>query len=131
MGEQTFILRIRTTDFVLTPGTRIRATSVANPSIFVEGPLISITGRTLVLNADTSVGTGFYAGFLLRATAVGGSGSGATGPTGPTGPAGAAGLPGPTGSPGPTGPAGATGPTGPAGVATASLANAWFLSNCC
>lgn len=120
MGEKTFILRIRVTDFLLTPGTRVRATSVANPSIYLEGPMVSLVGRTLVLNIDKSVGAGLYAGFLLEAVADT-SGGGATGPTGPTGAAGAA---------GPTGP---TGPTGPAGASasSASLAAAWFLSNCC
>lgn len=103
MGEKTFILRVQVSDFVLSPGTRVRATSVANPSLYVEGPLVSLVGRTLILNADASVGVGFYAGFLLQATIAGGSGSGVTGPTGPTGPAGADGSTGPTGPIGPSG----------------------------
>jgi hypothetical protein len=127
-GAKTFILRLRITDFTLVPGTRVRATVSGRPTLFVEGPLVSLTTGALTLNADTVSGSGLFADFQLEATVA--SGNGTTGPTGPTGPTGAAGATGAAGSSGPTGP---TGPTGPSGssVSSSTLAAAWFFSNCC
>lgn len=127
-GTKAFVLRLRTTDFTLVPGTRVRASVTGRPQFFVEGPLVSLTEGLLTLNSDLSAGDGLYSDFQLEATAS--SGTGTTGPTGPTGPAGAAGA---AGAAGPTGATGPTGPTGPAGASasSASLAAAWFLSNCC
>jgi hypothetical protein len=126
-GQKTFVLRLRTEDFRLEVGTRVRATPAANSAYFMEGPMVEMTAGTLVINVDTVSGQGLFAGFDLLARG-GASGAGPTGPTGPAGAAGAAGATGPTGATGATGP---VGPTGPAGSGAMSLAGAWFLSNCC
>lgn len=128
-GLKTFILRLRTEDFTLDVGTRVRASTAVNPNLYVEGPMVSMTKGAITLNVDTVSGKGLFAEFTLLAQGAGSSGAG-VGPTGPTGPTGAVGAAGPTGV---TGATGATGPTGPSGSSSASssLAGAWFMSNCC
>lgn len=117
-GKKSFTLTNEIAGFNFDSTTRVRARSSKNPTVFMEGTVISATGLTLKLNIDVVVGSGLFRGWNFEPLNLdtGSSGSGATGPVGPTGPQGATGPQGPPGGPtGPTGPQGPTGPTGPAG----------------
>jgi hypothetical protein len=119
-------------------GSVIRVISNANPSVFADGTIFSLTGTEISVSIFFDQTGGTLASLVnpkITLAAVQGStgptgNTGATGPTGPTGPDGAQGLigaTGPTGLTGATGPTGltgatgATGATGPQSVIAASL----------
>ena len=90
-------------------GQRARAASALNQGAsYLEGPVVSYSGTSLVINPDTVVGTNTVNNWAIGLAASLGS----MGLTGVTGPSGAAGATGPSGV---TGVSGSTGPTGPAG----------------
>ena len=116
-------------------GSVIRVISNANPLIFADGTIFSLTGTDISVSIffDQTNGTlGSLVSPKITLAAVQGSTgptglTGATGPTGATGADGSQGIPGlqgptgATGAAGPTGPTGATGATGPQSVIAASL----------
>ena len=106
-------------------GARVRASSNATPTNFMEGLVTAYSGTTLTVNVDLTGGSGTAADWNINlAGQQGATGSvgpaGASGATGPTGGVGAAGASGATGPVGPAGASGATGPVGPSGSAGAS-----------
>jgi hypothetical protein len=117
-------------------GSVIRVISNANPLVFADGTIFSLTGTEISVSIffDQTNGTlGSLVSPKITLAAVQGSTgptglTGATGPTGPTGAAGTQGLVGATGPTGaastvtgPTGAQGVTGPTGAQSVIAASL----------
>lgn len=118
-------------------GSTVRIISNANPGIFADGTIFSITGLEVSITIFFDQ-TGGSLGSLVNPKvslsaqqgptgptgAVGNSGApgatGATGPTGVTGPTGATGPTGPTGTTGATGPTGPTGASGPVGIISAA-----------
>lgn len=117
-------------------GSTVRIISNANPEVFADGTIFSITGLevsitiffnqtggTLASLVNPKISLSAQQGPTGAAGAPGAPGStgvtGATGPTGPTGATGPIGQQGLAGVQGPTGPTGATGLTGSTGVATA------------
>ena len=109
-------------------GQRARAASALNQGAsYLEGPVVSYSGTSLVINPDTVVGTNTVNNWAIGlAASLGSMGlTGATGPSGAAGATGPSGVTGVSGSTGPTGPAGsgAAGPigaTGPSGAAGAT-----------
>jgi hypothetical protein len=120
-------------------GGRVRASSNAAPTNYMEGIITAYVGTSLTVNVDKIGGSGTKIDWNINAGGdVGATGPiGNTGPLGPTGPQGiqgiqgiqgAVGVTGPTGIQGvqgiqgaqgitgPSGPQGVVGPTGPIGV---------------
>ena len=89
-------------------GSTVRIISNANPGVFADGTIFSITGLEVSITIFFDQTGGTLASLVNPKISL----SAQQGPTGPTG---AAGAPGTTGIQGPTGPTGATGVTGPTG----------------
>jgi collagen type VII alpha len=119
-------------------GSVVRVISNANPLVFADGTIFSLTGTEISISIFFDQTNGTLASLVnpkVTIAAVQGSTgpTGVTGPTGATGPTGLTGQTGPRGlqgdqgiegATGPTGAAGATGstgPTGPQSVIAASL----------
>lgn len=117
-------------------GSTVRIISNANPGVFADGTIFSITGLEVSITIFFDETGGTLASLVTpkvslsaqqgptgptgAAGAPGNTGlQGVTGPTGPTGPTGATGDQGIDGPTGPTGAVGATGPTGSTGISTA------------
>jgi hypothetical protein len=134
-GTRIFTLRTPQDKMSVSAGTRMRAIAAENSQVTMEGRVASLTGMgvttevVLTLTVDRVAGAGSWRGWRFEILDGGGGEGGTTGPAGPVGPAGEIGPTGPAGADGIAGPVGPEGPTGPA--ASASLAAAWFLSNCC
>jgi hypothetical protein len=109
-GSTTFATQ---TGLAYSAGARARASSAANGANYMEGLVTSYSGTSLIINVDTTGGSGTHADWNLN---VAGN-VGPQGPQGPSGPAGSTGSPGSTGAAGPVGPSGPQGPTGPTGPA--------------
>jgi hypothetical protein len=113
-GSATFVTQ---TGLAYTVGARARASSNATPANFVEGLVTAYSGTSLVINVDTTGGSGTEANWNINlagnvgpAGAAGPQGSaGATGPQGPQGATGAQGAQGTPGAQGPQGPPGTPG----------------------
>jgi hypothetical protein len=90
-------------------GSTVRVISNANPGVFADGTIFSITGLEVSITIFFDQTGGTLASLVSPKISL----SAQQGPTGPTGAAGANGV---TGQPGPTGATGATGPTGAGGV---------------
>jgi hypothetical protein len=103
-------------------GSVIRVISNANPLVFADGTIFSLTDTEISVSIffDQTNGTlGSLVSPKITLAAV----QGATGPTGlqgATGPTGATGIQGPTGAQGGIGDPGSTGPTGATGAAGAT-----------
>lgn len=92
-------------------GSTVRIISNANPGVFADGTIFSITGLEVSITIFFDQTGGTLASLVNPKVSL----SAQQGPTGPTGAAGAAGATGLQGATGPTGPTGATGPTGETG----------------
>jgi hypothetical protein len=117
-------------------GSTVRVISNANPGVFADGTIFSITGLevsitiffdqtggTLATLTNPKISLSAQQGPTGPTGAAGANGAtgiqGVTGPTGATGPTGPTGSTGEIGNSGPTGPTGPTGATGPIGISTA------------
>jgi phage gp45-like len=121
-GSQNFATQ---TGLAYSVGARVRASSRAAPTSFMEGLVSAYSGGLLTVNVDLTGGSGTASDWNLNLAGVPGATgplgpAGASGATGPTGGVGAAGASGATGPVGPAGASGATGPTGPSGGVGAS-----------
>jgi hypothetical protein len=120
----------------LVSGSTVRIISSADPLVYADGTIFSLTGSDVSISIFFNETGGTLASLVNPKVTLsarqGPTGStGAIGPTGPTGatgaastsvgPDGATGPTGPTGPTGSTGPTGATGATGDSGVVAASL----------
>jgi hypothetical protein len=108
------------------PGARVRVTDSSNVANWIEGPVSSYSGSSLVMTADSSSGSGTIASWNINLAGQ----PGATGPQGATGAAGSAGPQGPTGPAGGVTSVGLTLPaefnvTGSPVTASGTLAGAW------
>ena len=108
----------------LVSGSTVRIISNANPLVYADGTIFSLTGNEVSISIFFNETGGTLASLVnpkvtLSARQGPTGATGAAGNTGPTGPTGAAstveGPTGPTGQRGETGPTGATGPTGSQG----------------
>ncbi|MGI9227017.1 MAG: collagen-like triple helix repeat-containing protein [Candidatus Nanopelagicaceae bacterium] len=127
VGEKTFEVK-DTGAFKI--GMRVRviaetgpmsATEVllACPIAYLEGTIIDISGKKIIVSVDSTTGTGSYNGWQF--TVAGNVGAtGAKGDKGDTGATGAKGDKGDKGETGPQGPSGASGLTGSTGAAGAT-----------
>jgi hypothetical protein len=108
-------------------GSVIRVISNANPGVFADGTIFSLTGTEISVSIFFDQTGGTLASLVnpkVTLAAVQGSTgptgvtgpTGATGPTGERGATGSQGLRGDQGTDGPTGPTGLTGATGPTGA---------------
>ena len=111
VGSKTFTTQ---SGLAYTVGARVRAASNATPTNYMEGLVTSYVGSTLVINADTTGGSGTAADWNINLAGNVGA-TGASGPQGAIGPQGATGATGATGAQGPAGATGGTGATGPQG----------------
>lgn len=93
-------------------GSTIRVISNANPAVFADGTVFSLTGLEVSVTIFFDQTNGTLASLVSPKISL----SAQQGPTGPTGAPGANGSTGIQGPTGPTGPTGATGPTGTQGL---------------
>jgi hypothetical protein len=112
-GSQNFATQ---TGLAYSVGARVRASSRATPTNFMEGLVTAYSGGLLTVNVDLVSGSGTPADWNLNLAGQQGA-SGPLGASGATGPAGGVGAAGASGATGPVGPAGASGATGPVGAA--------------
>lgn len=117
-GRKLWSLRKRIDGLSFAKGTRLRATSIANPDAWMEGVSSIARDFSLQLEVDSKSGRGFFRGWTFSLVNFSGSGDGTSGSSGTTGPTGAKG---PTGPTGPAGPAGASAPAGDSVLAWMNL----------
>jgi len=114
-GAVALVVNTNSANTAFASGQRIRIFAAAAPaSLWMEGPITSYSGTSLIATIDSTRGAGTLGSWGITGAGEYGS-TGATGLTGTTGSTGPVGPIGPTGSTGPQGTAGAVGAKGDTG----------------
>ena len=94
-GSKSFTTNLASTTTAFAVGSRIRVSSSASPSNWMDGIITSFSSTTLVVSVDNTGGSGTFASWSISLVGIVGP-TGSAGSTGATGPTGATGSAGPT-----------------------------------